>query len=399
LPGLDHLAGNPRTDLGPATDAAVAPDGSLVSTVHRGGRVGLWNLTDRQLVGIIAGLAGPGVLIEWADGPEGPSLYAASAAGQLVRWSQAGGLTNLAVPGTVNSIAHLEVSAHSGSVAVHGDTGPVAVWTGTDWKQFEVQPWNAVALSADGRRVAVGREYGGVDVFDLDHRLLARLRADPTEPFRPEHVRFVLSDQRVVATNDPLNYFKAWDVAEGLPLKLRRQSAVGPAGSTAGLWARYFNWGAVVVDLRTGEEIAELPGREGMRTPQSWGLGDTLFDFARTGDLAAAGSAEGAIQVWRRSTGERLGFMKILRGARRIEFLPDGKSLLLVSPEGFPMIVPLDADHEFSTLCPLAWGRIEDSGSASDLHEFCWGAYARTLVANQAPWPKAWSLTAAPRPR
>jgi len=64
---------------------------------------------------------------------------------------------------------------------------------------------------------------------------------------------------------------------------------------------------------------------------------------------------------------------------KRIEFLPAGDALLMISPEGFPIVVPLDIKHQFMELCSLVWTeltlpRLESRGGA---YNFCWETFEK----------------------
>jgi WD40 repeat protein len=380
-------------DLGRATDATIAPDGKLAASAHPAGYVAVWRLADRALVGVIRGLRGDGVLTEWAGTPERPTLYAASRAGQVVRWTPGGApggtLDGLAVPAAVAEVTGLQVSRDGRTVAVHGAGGPVAVWTGERWMEVE-ETRRPLALSGDGRRLAVGRADGGVDVVGLYTGQHTALPPPELSLCAPVRVRFALDDSRVVAEGCP--GVSVWDSPGGA---LPAADAATPA---AELWAQHFDGGINVVDVRSGAIISRVAGRselEGVDT--RFGGPPTAFAFAPSADLAAAAHND-TIQVWRLSSREAVSYVPRSHESSRVEFLPGGDALLVVMPGGTPAIVPLDLRAQLRSLCPLLLaGSDFGDASSSGAYALCWSTFRQMTEQGPVGSTGVWVREAASR--
>ncbi len=421
-PGFDLLyyPSNIGIDIGKATDATIAPDGKLIATAHPSGYVALWRLDDRTLIGVIGGLKGERVLIDWRGTLDKYALYAASQAGQLFKWMNDGTLDNLNVPHEVKAIKEFQVSKDGRTVAVHDQEGLMYVLTDERWIKLATTQ-ETFALSADGRRLAVAQDNGSVSIMDLDIQRVTKLQL--TELFLPcaaDKLQFAMSDTRVVA--EGCNGIVVWDSHGGSPLIEQREAEAQELSSkinvesTNELWARYSDGYTNIVNLRDGKILAKISWRpnpslkkgtllkiggqpEGVET--ELGGHPTVFDFSQSTNLAAAGVASsedrGTLQVWRLGSGNEVSYVPYSPNTRRVEFLPDGDALLIISPEGVPVIVPFDAAQQLRALCPFFWSKIDLKDDRAGGYKFCWNTFEQAQSGKTVQPPSVWVLQAAQR--
>lgn len=397
-------------DMGSASDATVAPDAKLVATAHPNGYVALWRLPDRTLAGVIRGLNGPGVSIEWGGLPGNHALYVASGAGQLFKWTPDGTLVNLQVPQSIKTITELHVSRGGLVAAVWGADGPLAILKDGKWTEVN-ETGRPVAVSEDGRRVAVGQSKGIVEVVNLDTRDVTVL--NPVEDIlkcTPDRLRFAMADTRVVG--EGCNGVTVWDSHASAPLSLatplerRRELPASVTTKPPDLWLRYIDGDVSVVDLLSGKAIARVRGRVpgySAGTETRIGGRSTVFGFDESANLAAAGVSDsdaGTLQVWRLNSGEAVSSLPISINSKRVEFLPGGNRLLVISPAGVPVIVSFDAKRQFQALCPLFWSRVDTRRLTPEAYEFCRATFDQiTTIAPVAPTVAAWIVSAPARQR
>jgi WD40 repeat protein len=208
-----------------------------------------------------------------------------------------------------------------------------------------------------------------------------------------------MSDQRVVATGLGNDAF-VWDTRSGILLDDPKSGDRLPIGfrakSVADLWAIEGSDGAYILDLLKGAAVARVPEDNDSGWPH---VAATIFSFASSSDLAAVGPTEdGKIHIWRMSSGESVAYVPASPTLKRIEFLPTGDALLMISREGFPISIPLKIDQQLRELCPLVWSelikeRVESRGGA---YNFCWATFERAKSGARAQEPAPWILRVNP---
>ena len=179
LSPLATLPGSPRA--GQVEAVALSDSGRLLATGDQNGQVTLWSLASPRHPKRLAILhAGRGAVHGLSFSPPGGSLAAADADGHVQRWSLADpALPSLAAPLSAPGVAGFEAVSYSHggrTVAAVGAGGALVVWAahrGTrPLATFAIggATLTAVAYSPDGRLLAVGNQYGGVDLRTLSAR-------------------------------------------------------------------------------------------------------------------------------------------------------------------------------------------------------------------------------------
>lgn len=349
--------------LGPATSVAASPDGELGAVVHSGGEIAIWKLSGPELLTVLSGFRNGVADVEWARSNGQSVLYAASNEGQLVRW--AGTEDYIDTPSSSRAISDLLVSADGRVMAMHSRSGTLGVWRGGRWSEIAVGVNRAIALSASGDRYAVEAANGGVEIFELDGTLRAALQPSVL-PFNLERIHFTLSDTRVIGegTGGQADMI-LWDVEGGAPLyDPARQRATNRLPDRTDenpemLWAVQTHSSTDLIDLRTGRKIASIhdPRAAHDGVPPS---GRTLFDFSAPSGLGVAASASRQsleehvtlAHVWNLRSGESRAFVPVSADAR-VDFVQNGRAMLVLSPESVPTLVPLEIEGKFRELCFL----------------------------------------------
>ncbi len=305
--GTIALAGNPLAELrdlrsfrehdsvpvdDDITSVQFSPDGSLLATGSRGGRLSVWNARTNALMESIDAHAS--VILAIAFSPEGRHLATGSADKTVRLWTRDGGGAWKPAGvfkghlGTVRSLAFhpsgdllavgsyrrvrlwsvsrqqrvAEIEAHLGrTVAVFftsdggtllsvGREGAVQFWSTTDWKPRRTvtlgAPWSfSAARSADGRFLAVGFEDGSIRLIDMRGHLPERVVAG--QATGPVAVAFT-SESDLLVSAEPDGLLRFRDV-------ITCQERLSLAGAT--------NWSKSVAVAPQGTLIAcgGLPGR------------------------------------------------------------------------------------------------------------------------------------------
>jgi WD40 repeat protein len=397
--GLHYDRSTVGIDIGEATDATVAPDQKLIATAHPSGYVGLWNAVDRTLVGVIRGVDGPNIFLEWRGTPDNYVLYAASQKGMIYKWSPGKTLEKLLAPRAVEKITAFNMSKDGKTFAITDSKANAQIWNGEKWIEID-GIHGPSALSQDGRSFAVARTSIDVDITELQTGVTTRLHSNLGLDCDADKVYFALNDQRIVS--EGCNGVSIWDRqtsaflaneenVTGLPPRIA-------AKSTEELWAKYKEGHLNIIDLKSGKKIAVVNGRgsafeEGIDT--DLGGPPTLFAFSESGGLGAAGH-QGILAVWRLNSGQAVSYLPYSTAMRRVEFLQDGDALLIVLPSGIPAIVPIDAKGQFKAMCPLFWSEINLKDSRRPAYDFCDSFFkqAHSPVSEASQQPTTWVLDA-----
>ena len=162
------------------TCATFSPDGKLVVSGGMGGDVHVWNVAKQSCLRVL----NPDALGIWsvAFTPDGQTLMTAGAQGiqfwDATTWQRIKGL-----PGKLASLARdgTIVAISESSPFVAEPAGPVTLWnwrTGEKLRTFE-QVGRVLALSPDGRKLAMGGKESGILILDTVSGAL--LKTLPTE--------------------------------------------------------------------------------------------------------------------------------------------------------------------------------------------------------------------------
>ena len=267
----------------------LSPDGKRVAVFRQGGTVEVWSVPGGELVRSFPGAAPPGP--HFARGlftQDGRTLLVTRPAG-IARLDLATGKEGAPVPHTTHPMGEppsLHLLPDEDTLLVCANDGRVHLWSLKALK--EIPPpdgyanWARAAVSADGRRLAVGDRSGRVDVWDL---------------VTGKRTRTVRESAKAVTA-----------------------LAFAPAGTT------------LAVGRAAGEaEVRDLSDGRTQRTfqtistkPEDERFVDGLL-FAPDGRTLMATSRRGKLEAWDLTTGRHLWIGK-QSGVRAIS--PDGKTLV-----------------------------------------------------------------------
>ena len=283
---------------------AFSPDGRTLYTAGDDGRVIVWDVAgDRRL-----GRPFPRGLRGWEPGPEYPPAFALSPDGRALAVAKLDGRVELIDTETLRRRASFEAFPDRSAVAID--------------------------YSADGHRLAVAGEGGGVGVWDVESEepVGALLRA-PRGP-RATHRRTVraitFGDDDLLAAAQAGGAVRIWDVGRREllqpPLHLPR-SVLGLAFSRDtsqlaipfGAFSDQGPHGVEIFDVGSGERVARL-------SPDSE-IGSVAF--SPDGSLLAGGTIDGGALLWASDDWREVGHPLALPNASTlgVEFSPDGHTL------------------------------------------------------------------------
>jgi WD40 repeat protein/DNA-binding SARP family transcriptional activator len=367
---LDLGSGRVRTltGAGAGSPTAFSPDGRTLSTAEGGGNVVLWDVEEGVPIVTFEGHAG------FADAghafsPDGGTLYTAGNDGLVIVFDVAGdrrlgrpfprGLGGWE-PAPDYPPAFALSSDYPPAFALSPD-GRALAFARLDGRvelidaetlrktaSFEAFPGRAavaIDYSADGRRLAVAGEGGGVGVWDVEsgEQLGALLRA-PRGPRGPETVNPRTVSALAFGQGDLLAAAKVggavriWDLGrrELLRPPLRLPPSVlglafSPDGSRLaipfGASSEHGPNGVEILDVGSGERVARLSTDGEVRS----------VAFSPDGSLLAGGAVDGGALLWATDGWRRVGRPLARRNASagdieavstlHVEFSPDGHTL------------------------------------------------------------------------
>ena len=347
---LDLASGRVRTLTGRQDQRlepmAFSPDGRTLSTAEDGGNVILWDVDEGIPTETLAGRALGAE--RQAFSPDGRTLYTAGNDGRVIVWDVAGN-RRLGRPfprglggwerGHKNPPA-FALSPDGRTVAFARLDGRVELIDAETLRRtasFEAVPGRAGAAidySADGRRLAVAGEGGGVGVWDAEsgEQLGALLRA----PRGPRAVNSRTVEALAFGQDDLLaaaqvgGAVRIWDVGRREllrpPLRLYpsvRGLAFSPDGSQLAIPFGAFSDegpnGVEILDVASGDRVARLSTDGEVQS----------VAFSPDGGLLAGGKVGGGALLWASDGWGRVGRALARQNAStlEVEFSPDGHTL------------------------------------------------------------------------
>jgi eukaryotic-like serine/threonine-protein kinase len=207
-------------------------------------------------------------------------------------------------------------------------------------------------FSADSRQLAVARNDGYLDIYDLASGLRVRqLQVGP----EPHHLAFHPTEQRLAIAFQ--------DRVEVRDLDTGHMLAKFPLEANAGPWARWRPDGKVLAadggdgiiylwDVATGKQTAKLQGTRN---------GGLNFTFNHTGDLLASAGWEGILRIWDSHSGKEL--FHTPATMTNLHFSPDDRFLAGEFNSSKLRIWHIEPGREYRTLA-----RVPITTSGSFIH-------------------------------
>ena len=313
--------------------------------------------------------------------PDGASLVTTGEDGDAILWSvQARGAAER-LSGHANGIAALELTADGGTLYTAGLDGSIFVWDLAGARRlgrpFEAGGANParVALSADGRRLAIGQRDGAVSVMDF--AAPARRRAFRLVPegddigglaFVPGSRLLVVGGfGQKVSEGGPSPYTTLLDTDSGRVVR-RIDTTAGGAAITPGLSRD----GSLLATPGTpnGVDLIEvdlwsLP--DGRRVAGPVRVDREIVDLQLTPDgrtfvvaLANAGHETGSVEAWDVRTLRRVRRLDLDRLPAFTRFSPDGRRFAIGNRFGESRV------YETATFKPVTRVLAGDAGAIID---------------------------------
>jgi WD40 repeat protein len=388
----DESAFAAEAHAGPINGVDVAPDGRLVATAGRDGRVRLWTARGAPVRDFL-GHTAPVWTARFS--PDGRRLVSASSDGTARVWDVESGMQALRLEGIGAGIAAAAFRPDGSRIAVsswlrsreRGVWGVVTLWdaaTGAKLRTLEhgVKPIVALAWSPDGSRLAAGTWDDDVAVWDAaSWGEPARFVPPPGGPYAAVQAVAWSADGRRLAVGAKDGHARVWDVPERKLLSTATGQAEGQTQWVNGVAFHAEDLLAAQADgtLRVfapdGRERVVLHGHAGpvaalaigrggfaytvggdgmlrgwdlvARAPERsvWRPGQSVYElaFSPDGRRAAVTGWTGIVQVWDVLNGTLLrSVVGHEQSGVRVVWSPDGRFLATTGNDG--KIVLWDAE-------------------------------------------------------
>ena len=327
---------------GEITSIAFAPDGRRIATAGHDNTLSLWDVaTGKELAHFHAPAC---VALTFAE--RGKSLLWCDARGTLYRCDTDQRGENLAGQreslhtsnlGSSERIEAVAFTPDGSGAALGTSAGDIHLWGSCGKSELRVAgSIQGLALTSNGRMLAVNKGREGISLFDLAAMKETRVRRS----FGTDTIRSLAfaPDGRTLAAGDYDNHIRLWDVTTGRELRLLEGHQRVSISGKNGIFCLAFSPGGATLasgaadgtvrlwDVKTGKETARCAGQGGRVR---------VLAFAPDGKTLASGGSDNVLHLWNPDTGRAVGPMKDTGGAvSGMSLSPDGRTLALVRMPG-----------------------------------------------------------------
>ena len=317
---LATLTGHERT----VTCAAFSPEGNLLATGSQDGTVRIWNTAKRELITTLR-VTGTAV---WSAAFTPDGKYLMTGCNEKVEFRDTdswrvrshfpGELAALSKTGTF-------LAAAESSPFFWEPTGAVTLWnwrTGQRLRRFD-QPGRALALSSDGRLLAIAGTNSGITVWDTGTG--KRLREWPEK--NPVWSLNFSPDGRELLSAGWSSEVSVWKLEDHLPSQTL-------SGSQLHVWSAVFSADGATVATTSSDQTVRLWDAATLK-PKSVLHGHSsevwCAAFSPDGKLLATGGKDQNVMLWPAAAAHPQNELPHDMDFRPV-FSPDGKWLVTVNP-------------------------------------------------------------------
>jgi WD40 repeat protein len=312
---------------------AVSADGRLFALGSQDGSVRLLDLEKGDVRRFHGRQEGGNMQLTFT--PDASTLVAADDSGEIIVWDVERGAIRERFPGPAGDVWDLAVSSDGRTLYSTAPDARMRIWDLAGERRLDTrfdagppmilddQSPKGLALSPDGRTLAVTQKEGTVDLVDartlaVRRRLQVQRRAALGVEFSPDGrllavsgdgARVTLWDARTLAQFQELKGLKGYSQE----VAFSPDGRLLAAGSFDGARGRTLVW-----DLRTGE-----------RTPVKFGVPGTSLAFSADGRLLAANGQEDPVEVRDVRSGRVVARPQTGDFGRSVAFSPDGELLAI----------------------------------------------------------------------
>jgi WD40 repeat protein len=314
-----------KLEAQPADAEAVAltPDGKVLATAERSGRIGLWDVATGKPLRRLEGNGNPVFAVAFAA--DGKALLSGGQDRTLRLWDVVSGRELRRFAGHANAVTGVAFGPGGKLLASTSLDGTVRLWdaaAGNEVRQFAGHRaiTRCVAFAPDGKSVVSGGDDGALRQWEsATGRELRQLPG----PRGPVYCVAFSADGKRLAAGTGVFQVHLWDAASGREL-FQPDGHRGPIGGMAlardgKLLATAGNdWAVCLWDVAARKQRWRVEGHT---------AGAVAVALAPDGRSVASASYDGTTALWDAATGRELRRFRQGSGVVCVAFTPDGKSL------------------------------------------------------------------------